>query len=95
MVNFTKGSVMTYIEQNVHTGERRQHTDVSLGLRLRALNTPKMPETGIPNLPIDTQHSWFRLPRTSGIDEKPCIDEQYPALPACETGAWGQSCPVA
>jgi hypothetical protein len=40
-------------------------------------------------------NTWFRLPRTSGIDEKPCIDEQYPALLACETGAWGQSCPVA
>jgi hypothetical protein len=80
---------MIYIEQNVHTGERRQHTDVSLRLRLLALNTPKMPETGIPTLPIDTQHSWFRLPRTSGIDE------QYPAPLACETGAWGQSCPVA
>jgi hypothetical protein len=80
---------MNYIEQNVHTGEKRQHTEASLRLRLLAINVPNMPATGLPKLPLDTVHSWFR---------QQCLRDQ-PARPARETGAWGldtvaQTCPI-
>jgi mono/diheme cytochrome c family protein len=70
---------MTYIEQNVHTGEKRQHTDASLRLRLLAINVSSMPATGLPKLPLDTMHSWFRQPHSRDL----------PARPARDTGAWG------
>jgi hypothetical protein len=80
---------MTYIEQNVHTGEKRQHTDASLRLRLLAISVSNMPATGLPKLPLDTAHSWFR---------KQCLRDQSPRS-ARDTGAWGlgtvaQTCPI-
>jgi hypothetical protein len=73
------GVVMTYIEQNVHTGEKCQHTDASLRLRLLTINVPNMPATGLPKLPLDTMHSWFRK----------LLSRDLPACPARDTGAWG------
>ena len=73
------GVVMTYIEQNVHTGECRQHTEASLRLRLLAINAPNMPATGLPKLPLDTVHSWFR---------QQCLRDGS-MRPAMDTGAWG------
>jgi hypothetical protein len=71
--------VMNYTEINAHTGERRQHTEASLRARLLAINVSSVPVTGLPKLPLDTMHSWFRQLHSRDL----------PACPARDTGAWG------
>jgi hypothetical protein len=74
------GVVMTYIEQNVHTGEKRSHTEASLRARLLAVGASNMPAVGLPKLPAENTHSWFRKLRDNEI---------IPSRDAMSTGAWG------
>ena len=66
------------VEQNIRTGERRLHTEDSLRRRLIALNV-KVPEQGIPKLPLDTDLSWFRRLR----------DNETVPQAALPGGGWG------